>query len=118
MYTAAKKFIQIERARKVLVDKDMRQKYDQWRSGGFKMVVSFDEWLAIQPRVHTVSRIITKPGSHYSQMLLYNRMCMCCNAYVRWYNFVAYYDTTLLCVLAVFVVSTLDNNKKGQTIPS
>ena len=33
----------------------MRTKYDEWRGGGFKSFLSFDEWLALQSRVHTVS---------------------------------------------------------------
>ena len=30
----------------------MRQKYDQWRAG-FRMWISFDDWLKMQSRVHT-----------------------------------------------------------------
>jgi hypothetical protein len=51
---AEKHFVQIERAKEVLLDKDMRKKYDEWRRGGFKKVISFQRWLDIQPHVHQV----------------------------------------------------------------
>ena len=47
--------MRLEAAKGVLLDKDQRDKYDQWRSGGFKHVVSFNDWLAMQSRVHSVS---------------------------------------------------------------
>ena len=52
--TAERQFVQIERAKEVLLDKDMREKYDIWRRGGFKMAVSFRKWLDMQPQVHQV----------------------------------------------------------------
>ena len=52
---AEKYFMRLEAAKGVLLDKDQRDKYDQWRSGGFKYVVSFNDWLAMQSRVHSVS---------------------------------------------------------------
>lgn len=51
---AEKHFVQIERAKEVLLDKEMRKKYDEWRRGGFKRVISFQRWLDIQPQVHQV----------------------------------------------------------------
>lgn len=51
---AEKHFVQIERAKEVLLDKEMRKKYDEWRIGGFKRVVSFRRWLDMQPQVHQV----------------------------------------------------------------
>ena len=49
---AEKHFILLKRAKEVLLDADMRQKYDQWRVG-FRMWISFDDWLKVQSRVHT-----------------------------------------------------------------
>ena len=49
---AEKHFILLKRAKEVLLDADMRQKYDQWRAG-FRMWISFDDWLKVQSRVHT-----------------------------------------------------------------
>ena len=54
IFTAEKQFIQIERAKEVLLDKDMREKYDMWRRGSFKLAVSFRKWLDMQPQVHQV----------------------------------------------------------------
>ncbi len=48
-------FVRLEAAKAVLLDKETRSKYDQWRSGGFQRVISFKEWLAIQSKVHSVS---------------------------------------------------------------
>ncbi len=48
-------FVRLEAAKAVLLDKETRLKYDQWRSGGFQRVISFKEWLAIQSKVHSVS---------------------------------------------------------------
>ena len=52
---AEKLFIKMKRAKEVLLDENMRAKYDEWRGTGFKDWLSFDEWLALQSRVHTVS---------------------------------------------------------------
>lgn len=49
--------MKLERARTVLLDKEQRAKYDHWRSGGFCNVVSFEKWLEMQNRVHTVSQM-------------------------------------------------------------
>ena len=49
---AEKHFVALQKARDVLLDTDMRRKYDQWR-GGFRMWISFDDWLKMQSRVHT-----------------------------------------------------------------
>ena len=49
---AEKHFVTLQKARDVLLDTDMRRKYDQWR-GGFRMWISFDDWLKMQSRVHT-----------------------------------------------------------------
>lgn len=54
LLAAEKQFVRIERAKAVLLDKDMREKYDTWRRGGFKMVVSFRKWLDMQPQLHQV----------------------------------------------------------------
>ena len=51
---AEKHFVQIERAKEVLLDKEMRRKYDEWRRGGFKRVISFRRWMDMQPQVHQV----------------------------------------------------------------
>ena len=53
-FTAERRFVQIEQAKAVLLDKDMREKYDMWRRGGFRVVVSFRRWLDMQPQVHQV----------------------------------------------------------------
>lgn len=55
IFTAEKMFVRLEAAKVVLLDKEKRSKYDQWRSGGFKRVISFKDWLAIQSKVHSVS---------------------------------------------------------------
>ena len=49
---AEKNFVLLKKARDVLLDTDMRQKYDQWRAG-YRMWISFDDWLKMQSRVHT-----------------------------------------------------------------
>ena len=54
-----RQFVRIERAKQVLLDKDMREKYDVWRRGGFKMVVGFRKWLDMQPQLHQVSERYT-----------------------------------------------------------
>ncbi|KAL5473448.1 hypothetical protein EMCRGX_G027933 [Ephydatia muelleri] len=43
-------FVKLEKARTVLLDPRMRELYDQWRGVG--MCVSFDDWVALQSRVH------------------------------------------------------------------
>ena len=53
--SAEKLFTRIKRAKEVLLDENMRTKYDEWRGGVFKSYWSFDDWLALQSRVHTVS---------------------------------------------------------------
>ena len=53
---AKEMFVKLEKAREVLLDKEKRSKYDQWRSGGFKSIVSFEKWLEMNNRVHTVSK--------------------------------------------------------------
>ena len=45
----------LERARTVLLDRDTRAKYDQWREGGLHKWMGFDDGLSVQSRVHTVS---------------------------------------------------------------
>lgn len=50
---AEKLFTRIKRAKEVLLDENMRTKYDEWRGGVFKSYWSFDDWLALQSRVHT-----------------------------------------------------------------
>ena len=47
-----KYFIVLKRARDVLLDSDMRHKYDQWRAG-FRMWINFEDWLKMQSRLHT-----------------------------------------------------------------
>ena len=49
---AEKHFVSLQKARDVLLDTDMRRKYDQWRAG-FRMWISFDDWLKMQSRIHT-----------------------------------------------------------------
>ena len=49
---AEKHFVLLKKARDVLVDVDMRRKYDQWRAG-FRMWMKFDDWLKMQSRVLT-----------------------------------------------------------------
>ena len=53
--TAELIFLKLERARTVLLDKDKRAKYDHWRTGGFRHVVTFEKWMNMQSAVHTVS---------------------------------------------------------------
>lgn len=48
-------FIKLDKARKVLLDREKRAKYDVWRSGGFKSVISFEKWFEMQGRAHSVS---------------------------------------------------------------
>ena len=52
---AERVFIKLERAKETLLDKDKRSKYDHWRTGGFKKIISFEKWLEMQSRVHMVS---------------------------------------------------------------
>ncbi len=47
--------MRLEAARVVLLDSEQRAQYDQWRSGGFKHVVSFKDWQGMQSRIHSVS---------------------------------------------------------------
>ena len=47
-----KYFIVLKRARDVLLDSDMRHKYDQWRAG-FRMWINFEDWMKMQSRLHT-----------------------------------------------------------------
>lgn len=54
-FLAERIFIKLERARAVLLDKDKRAKYDHWRTGGFRNVISFEKWLEMQNAIHTVS---------------------------------------------------------------
>ena len=54
-------FVKLEKAREVLLDKDKRSKYDFWRLGGFKNVMSFEKWFDMQNRMHSVSPI---PSAH------------------------------------------------------
>ena len=63
---AKEMFMKLERAREVLLDKAKRSKYDQWRSGGFKNIISFEKWLEMQNRVHTVRNAIS---AHYQKIL-------------------------------------------------
>ena len=46
--------MRLERAREVLLDEGTRVKYDEWRGRGFQSFISFENWLSIQSRVHTV----------------------------------------------------------------
>ncbi len=56
IYVVAEKiFVRLEAARAVLLDSEQRAQYDQWRSGGFKHVVSFSDWQGMQARIHSVS---------------------------------------------------------------
>ena len=55
MHTAEIVFIKLEKAREILLDKEKRSKYDLWRTGGFKNVISFEKWFEMQGRVHSVS---------------------------------------------------------------
>ena len=48
-------FAKLEKAKQILLDKEKRSKYDQWRTGGFKHIIAFEKWLDMQGRVHTVS---------------------------------------------------------------
>ena len=66
MLIAEKHFVQIERAKEVLLDKEMRKKYDEWRRGGFKRVISFQQWLDIQPQVHQVHNNVHSDRRSYS----------------------------------------------------
>ena len=49
---AEKHFVLLKKARDVLLDTEMRHNYDQWRAG-YRMWISFDDWLKMQSRVHT-----------------------------------------------------------------
>jgi hypothetical protein len=40
----------IQRAKDVLLDEQMRAKYDNWRQSG--ILVSWDQWLALQEKTH------------------------------------------------------------------
>lgn len=48
---AEKMFMKIERAKEVLLNKEKRAKYDLWRTGGFKNVMSFEKWYEMQGQV-------------------------------------------------------------------
>ena len=49
---AEKRFILLKKARDVLLDKETRRQYDQWRTG-FRNWISFHDWQKMQGRVHT-----------------------------------------------------------------
>ena len=49
---AEKYFVLLKKARDVLLDANMRHKYDQWRTG-FSKWICFDDWMKMQNRVHT-----------------------------------------------------------------
>ena len=53
-HSAEQVFVRLERAREVLLDEATRVKYDEWRGRGFQSFISFENWLSIQSRVHTV----------------------------------------------------------------
>ncbi len=57
--SAKEMFMKLEKAREVLLDKEKRSKYDQWQSGGFKSIISFEKWLEMHNRVHTVRNLNT-----------------------------------------------------------
>ena len=46
--------MQIEKAKEILLDGEKRKMYDQWRSGDFNTVMSFEQWMDMQARVHMV----------------------------------------------------------------
>lgn len=58
-------FMKLEQARGVLLDENKRTKYDQWRVGGFKEFLSFDNWLANQPILHSVSLSVSITTSYH-----------------------------------------------------
>jgi DnaJ family protein C protein 12 len=45
----------IQRAKDVLLDEQMRAKYDNWRQSG--ILVSWDQWLALQEKTHLVGQL-------------------------------------------------------------
>lgn len=49
---AAKRYQLLLRAKTVLADEEMRAKYDTWRHCG--LLVSWQQWLAMQDRTHAV----------------------------------------------------------------
>ena len=49
---AEKRFLLLKKGRDVLLDADMRQKYDQWRTG-FSKWINFEDWMRMQSRLHT-----------------------------------------------------------------
>ena len=49
---AEKRFVLLKRARDVLLDRETRRQYDQWRRG-FRDWISFRDWQKMQGRVHT-----------------------------------------------------------------
>ena len=55
-----KMFMKIERAKEVLLNKEKRAKYDLWRTGGFKNVMSFEKWYETQHQVFYVSQSMKK----------------------------------------------------------
>lgn len=71
-------FIKLDRARQILMDKEKRSKYDLWRTGGFKNVLSFEKWFEMQNRVHAVSdqRECTCVQMH--SVVLFNRVKVEC----------------------------------------
>ena len=51
--TAEKNFVKLEKAKSVLLDEELRKKYDQWRSS--KLHISFEQWLSMSSMMHSVS---------------------------------------------------------------
>ena len=56
-HAAEEAFKKLEQARDVLVDRQKRALYDQWRSGGFASLgITFKQWMK-QPAFHSVSTL-------------------------------------------------------------
>lgn len=49
---AEERFVLLKRARDVLLDRETRRQYDQWRTS-FRHWISFQDWQKMQGRVHT-----------------------------------------------------------------
>ena len=53
---AAEQFVKLNKAQEVLLDAEMRRKYDQWIGSGLQ--ISFEDWLGLEKRLHSVRSLL------------------------------------------------------------
>ena len=52
VFIATEEFVKLNKAQEVLLDAEMRSKYDQWIGSGLQ--ISFEDWLGLEKRLHSV----------------------------------------------------------------